>query len=82
MPSATVTSKGQITIPIEVRTHLGLHPGSRLAFIQTESGTFEIRPETRSVRDLKGLLAQPSVPISVDEMNEAIAKAASEPHPR
>lgn len=38
MPTAKVISKGQITLPIEVRTKLGLRPGSRLSFVPTPTG--------------------------------------------
>lgn len=75
MATATVTSKGQVTIPVEVRTKLGLRPGSRLAFVPTGSGGFEIHPEAASVKDLKGSVPRPAVPVSIDEMNDAIATA-------
>jgi antitoxin PrlF len=42
MPSATVTSKGQITIPAEVRNKLGLDPGDRVQFVETREGEFSI----------------------------------------
>ncbi len=77
MASATVTSKGQVTIPIEVRTSLGLRPGSRLAFVPTGTGGYEIHPEAASIKDLKGAVPRPRRPVSVDEMNEAIAAAAA-----
>ncbi len=77
MTSATVTSKGQVTIPVDVRTKLGLRPGSRLAFVPTETGGYEIHPETASIKDLKGTVPRPAQPVSVDEMNEAIAAAAT-----
>lgn len=76
MTSATVTSKGQITIPAAVRARLGLRPGSRLAFVPTANG-YEIHPEAASIKDLRGAVPQPAQPISVDEMNEAIAAAAT-----
>jgi antitoxin PrlF len=75
--SATVTSKGQITIPVEVRVRLGLRPGSRLAFVPTETGGYEIHPEAGSVKELKGAVPRPSRPVSVEEMDEAIARGAS-----
>jgi len=81
MASATVTSKGQVTIPVEVRTRLGLQAGSRLAFVPTESGGYEIHPETASVKDLKGAVSRPAQPVSVEEMDEAIAAAATEEAP-
>lgn len=76
MTSATVTSKGQVTIPAEVRARLGLRPGSRLAFVATADG-YEIHPQAASIRDLKGVVSRPDRPISVEEMNEAIAAAAT-----
>ncbi len=75
MTSATVTSKGQVTIPADVRARLGLRPGSRLAFVPTADG-YEIHPQAASIRDLKGSVPMPHRPVSIDEMNEAIATAA------
>ena len=67
MASATVTSKGQITIPAEVRTALGLDPGDRVEFVAT--GT---------VRELKGVFkGRRRRPVSLEEMDRAIAKGAS-----
>ena len=77
MTSATVTSKGQVTIPVDVRTRLGLRPGSRLAFVPTDTGGYEIHPEAGSIKDLKGIVARPPRPVRVDDMNEAIAAAAT-----
>lgn len=77
MASATVTSKGQVTIPVDVRNKLGLQPGSRLAFVPTETGGYEIHPETASIKDLKGIVSRPAQPVSLDEMNEAVAAAAT-----
>jgi antitoxin PrlF len=75
--SATVTSKGQITIPVDVRVRLGLRPGSRLAFVPTQSGGYEIHPEAGSVKELKGAVARPSRAVSVEDMDEAIGDAAT-----
>ncbi|HEY7857905.1 MAG TPA: AbrB/MazE/SpoVT family DNA-binding domain-containing protein [Candidatus Nanopelagicales bacterium] len=77
MTSATVTSKGQVTIPVDVRTKLGLRPGSRLAFVPTATGGYEIHSEAASVKDLKGSVPRPSSPVSIDEMADAIATAAT-----
>ena len=77
MASATVTSKGQVTIPVDVRTKLGLRPGSRLAFVPTASGGYEIHPEAASIKDLKGAIPRPPRPVSLDEMDDAIATAAT-----
>lgn len=75
MPSATLTSKGQVTIPAIVRSELGLDTGDRIEFIMNEtSGRYEVVPATKSVEALKGLVAKPSKPVSVDDMNAAIAR--------
>lgn len=55
---------------------LGPRPGSRLAFVPTADG-YEIHPQAASIRDLKGSVSRPDRPVSVEEMNEAIAAAAT-----
>jgi len=79
MASATITSKGQITIPVRVREKLGLEPGDRIEFVEVEEGKFQFMPATRSIRDLKGMFYHPArKPVSIEEMNAAIAKRAAE----
>ena len=78
MATATVTSKGQITIPAQVRTALGVDAGDRIEFVEVEKGQFAIMAATRSVQELKGLFqGKRSKPVSIAEMNAAIAKRAS-----
>lgn len=72
MPTATITSKGQITIPAAVRAALGVEAGDRVEFIQSESGHFEIVALTQPVTALKGLIRKPAEPVTVEAMNEAI----------
>jgi AbrB family looped-hinge helix DNA binding protein len=79
VPIATVTSKGQVTIPVEVRSKLGLRPGSRLVFVPTDSGAYEIHVQAASIKDLKGVLARPSAVITLEDMDEAIGAGATEP---
>jgi AbrB family looped-hinge helix DNA binding protein len=75
MPTATLTSKGQTVIPKAIRDHLGLKPGDSLDFVVQDSGEVLIRPATEDIRRLKGLLHRPGrLPVSVAEMNQAIAK--------
>ncbi len=75
MASATVTSKGQVTIPVDVRTHLGLSTGDRIEFIlNEETGRYEVVPATRSVTALKGIIRKPAKPVSIEDMNAAIAE--------
>ena len=73
MPSATLTSKGQITIPAEVLAKLGVTFGDRIDFVEVEKGQFIIMPATCSVQELKGLIPKPKKPVSIEEMNGVIA---------
>lgn len=77
MPSATVTSKGQITIPKEVRDGLGIGTGDRVEFVAEETGVYRVVAATRDVRHLKGLIEKPPKPVSVEAMKRAAARAAS-----
>jgi AbrB family looped-hinge helix DNA binding protein len=75
MPTATLTTKGQITIPKEVRERLGVGTGDRLNFIVQEDGSVVMEPLTRHVRELAGLLHRRGRrPVSVEHMDEAIAR--------
>jgi AbrB family looped-hinge helix DNA binding protein len=75
--TATLTSKGQITLPKEVREALGVGTGDRVEFVAEEKGVYKVIPATRDVRSLKGLLSKPAKPVSVEDMNRAIARGAS-----
>jgi antitoxin PrlF len=77
MATATLTSKGQVTIPAAVREALGLGAGDRLEFVEVEKGRFELVPGKQSVKALKGLIKKPSKPVSVASMNEAIKQQGS-----
>jgi antitoxin PrlF len=78
MATATVTSKGQITIPAQVRAALGVDSGDRIEFVEVGKGEFNIVAATRSVKELKGLFrGRRSKPVSIEEMNAGIAKGAS-----
>ncbi|RTX94337.1 AbrB/MazE/SpoVT family DNA-binding domain-containing protein [Pseudomonas sp. C 49-2] len=73
MATATLTSKGQITIPVQVRTALGLETGDRVEFVEMEDGKFAMIVASKTVHDLKGLIRKPAKAVSLDEMNRAIA---------
>lgn len=76
MPTATVTSKGQITIPKEVRDSLGVEPGDRVEFVAQEKGVYKVVAATRDVRHLKGVVPKPEKPVTIADMNRAVARAA------
>ena len=77
MPASTVTSKGQITLPKEIRDALRLQPGHRVSFVIRADGVVELRPETTDLKDLFGILKSRRGPVTVEEMNEAIRRAGS-----
>jgi len=70
---ATLTSKGQITIPVSVRSALGLEAGCRIEFVQIAQDRYEIIPAVEPVQSLKGLLPKPKKPVSIAAMNKVIA---------
>ncbi len=78
MPSATITSKGQVTIPKEVRKALRVDTGDRLSFLVRDDGVVEIRPETVDLKDLYGILKYEGKAVTVEEMNEGIGRAIVE----
>ena len=82
MTSATVTSKGQVTIPAEVRQRMGLGTGDRIEFVELDGGGFAIKPAIDDVRSLKGLLRKPGKSVSVEDMNAAIRQRAAAGHRR
>ena len=73
MSTATMTSKGQITIPAIVRAALGVEAGDRVEFVEVEPGRFELVAATQPVTALKGLVRKPVLPVTVSAMNAAIA---------
>jgi antitoxin PrlF len=75
--TATVTSKGQVTIPAAVRKALGLDTGSRIEFVETGKGQFAIVVASGSILDLKGVLRKPAKPVSLKDMERAIAAQGS-----
>ena len=73
MTTATVTSKGQITIPIAVREALHVSAGDRVEFIEVYPGRFELVAASQPVTALKGIFGAAAKTVSIDEMNAAIA---------
>jgi AbrB family looped-hinge helix DNA binding protein len=78
MSAATVTSKGQITLPKDVRDDLRLKEGDRVSFEKID-GRYVLRPQNKSVMDLAGILRRPGEKaLSVREMDEALGQALAE----
>ena len=73
MASATVTSKGQITIPAPVREDLGLKAGTRVEFVKIANGQYAIRPATISIKSMKGMFRGRGT-ATIEDMNRVIAE--------
>ena len=78
MPEATLTSKGQVTIPKEVREALHVDAGDRVQFFIRGDGVVELRPRTVDLKDLYGILEHRGKVVTIEGMNEAINKSAVE----
>jgi len=74
---ATLTSKGQVTLPKQVRVQLDLHAGDKLDFVLSDGGLLEVVPLKQPASRLRGILPKPPRSITIEEMNEAIARGAS-----
>lgn len=72
MSTATVTTKGQVTIPKSIRDALGVEAGDRLEFLVRPDGVVELFARTRDLMSLAGLLGSPGPTCSAD-LDEAIA---------
>ena len=78
MSIATMTSKGQVTVPKDVREDMGLKPGSKLMFVKVRDGFYRVVPRTGTAADLVGMLYDPDRPtMTIEEMNEAIAEGGA-----
>ena len=77
MQESTVTTKGQTTLPKAVRSVLGIAPGDRVRYVILDG---EVRLlKARPVAGLAGILARPGQkPVSLEDMDAAIAAAATE----
>lgn len=75
MSVSTVTSKGQTTIPKDIRKYLKLQPGNKLDFIISKKGMVVIEPATVDIKELEGILYRPNRKVvSVGEMRTAVKK--------
>ncbi len=79
MPTSTVTSKGQVTIPKQVRDRLGVHQGDRIEFVVDSGGSVSLRPLKRSARELAGFLHRPGAsPVTQAEMDASVLELIAE----
>lgn len=72
-----MTSKGQITLPKDIRMRLGLKQGDRVRFILEDDGRVRLVPAKRDVSELMGILPNPKRRLSLEEMDDAVKTAVT-----
>lgn len=83
MATATITSKGQVTLPKEVREHLQVGQGDRIDFVIDRGGDVRVVPLKRSVKELYGIAPyRGERPLTIQEMDEAVGEALAEDNER
>ena len=75
MGLSTVTSKGQMTIPADIRRQLNLNTGDKVHFM-VENGQLLGIPAKRSIRELKGIVPKPTKSVSIEDMKNAVLDEA------
>ena len=76
MPTITMTSKGQVTLPAAVRAKLRLVAGTKLTVTENDRGEIVLKPKAGDVRNLRGILAYAGPPVSLEDMHKAVEEAA------
>jgi AbrB family looped-hinge helix DNA binding protein len=79
MNSATVTTKGQVTIPKEIRNYLNLDTGSKVDFVIDENGIVKLIPLNIPIKSLSGILHRKGMKsATLEEMEQTISERASD----
>jgi AbrB family looped-hinge helix DNA binding protein len=79
MATATITSKGQITLPAEVRKRLNLKTGDQIDFVLEPGGALVIRTKRKPFERLRGMLKSPHrTPPTVEEMDAAVSRGLAQ----
>ena len=73
---SAITAKGQATIPKAIREYLGVKPGDRIKFFLHPNGSVVLLP-TLPATALRGMLKTSRPPVTIEEMDEAIASGAT-----
>ncbi len=77
MPSAAITSKGQITLPKAIRDRLGVRTGDRVRFRERADGAIVVEAETVDLMELCGVIRPAKRGVTVEQMDEAIRRHAT-----
>jgi antitoxin PrlF len=77
---SALTTKGQATIPKPIRDHLRLKPGDRVKFFIHPDGSVVLLPK-RPASALRGIIKNMRRPVTIEEMNQAVADGATDGGP-
>jgi antitoxin PrlF len=77
---ATMTSKGQVTLPKAIRERLGVRAGGKLRFIVEDDNRVTVSARASSIQDSFGMLGKPPRSATLEEMDEAIRRAVVDKH--
>ena len=78
MSEAKMTTKGQITVPKDIRLKLNLKPGDRVRFVLEADGRVRLWPAMRDISSVRGILPKPTRTATLEEMEDAIRRHAVE----
>jgi antitoxin PrlF len=82
MSTITMTSKGQITLPAATRAKLRLIAGIKFLVTESDDGKIILTPKTRDIRELRGILKYDGPPVSIEDMEVGVRKAAVDRYKR
>jgi looped-hinge helix DNA binding domain, AbrB family len=77
MPTAKITSKGQLTVPKSIRLLLGIEQGDQVRFYKNKNGKVVIEALSGDIKNLKGIVPKQNKPVSLEDMDKAIRKSQS-----
>lgn len=77
MPTSTLTTKGQLTLPKEIRDHLGVHEGDRLEFRTDRRGRVWVEPATQDLMKLRGIFGPVERARTLEELDDAVRRGAA-----
>jgi len=78
MSTSTITSKGQTTIPADIRAFLHVGAGDKLMYVRQPNGKVLLATKKRDVRELFGCLPKPKRYFTIEEIKEGIGDAIAE----
>lgn len=78
MATATVTSKRQVTLPVDVCRELRIVPGTKIDFVKNAAGETVVRPKLGDIRSLRGFVKYSGPPKTLEEIDEGIAAEITE----